>query len=265
MEAETAPPTTSTTWQPPRFWKFLQWLARFLMPLVGRLRVSGDVPEGLRRGPMILAANHISPFDPIVLTAATGVRRVRPRIMATGGLFRAPFVGFVMRRSGHLRVDRRTASVADALQVAADAIKDGCVVMVYPEGRIGLDPTMWPERGKTGTARLAFLSGAPVVPIAQWGSHEIVPYATSFKGIVRGAAHAVVHRPVIRVHFGKPVDLSDLIPGVPGAAQRATERIIEGLTETLAAIRPDEPDLPHFVDRTRPVDVTRRYRRRPTP
>ncbi|MEV0720909.1 lysophospholipid acyltransferase family protein [Asanoa sp. NPDC050611] len=253
----------ATTWQPPRVWTGLQRLARILLPLVARLRVSGDVPDALRRGPMILAANHISPFDPIVLTAATGVRRIAPRIMATGGLFRAPFVGWVMRSSGHIRVDRRTASVGDALHVAADAIRDGCVLMVYPEGRIGLDPTMWPERGRTGAARLAFLSGAPVVPVAQWGSHEVVPYATSFKGIVRGGARAIVRRPMIKVHFGAPIDLSDLTPGVPGAAQRATERIIEGLTATLAEIRPDEPDIPHYVDKTRPVDLSRRYRRRP--
>ncbi|GIF47780.1 1-acyl-sn-glycerol-3-phosphate acyltransferase [Asanoa ferruginea] len=263
MRAEPTPTAPATTWRPPRFWLFLQWLARFLMPILARVRVSGDVPEGLRHGPLILAANHISPFDPIVLTAATRVRRIAPRIMATGGLFRAPVVGRVMRAAGHIRVDRRTATVGDALQVAADAVKEGSVVMVYPEGRIGLDPTMWPERGKTGAARLAFASGAPVVPVAQWGSHEVVPYVTSFKGIVRGAARSMIHRPIIKVRFGAPIDLSDLVPGVPGSAQRATERIIEGLTTTLAAIRPDELEGPRFIDATRPVDVSRRYRRRP--
>ncbi|MEV4622219.1 lysophospholipid acyltransferase family protein [Asanoa sp. NPDC049573] len=262
MRAETEPTAPATTWRPPRFWLFLQWLARFLMPILARVQVSGDVPAELRHGPLILAANHISPFDPIVLTVATRVRRIAPRIMATGGLFRAPVVGPAMRAAGHIRVDRRTATVGDALQVAADAVKEGSVVMVYPEGRIGLDPNMWPERGKTGAARLAFASGAPVVPVAQWGSHEVVPYVTSFKGIARGAARAMIRRPIIKVRFGAPIDLSDLTPGVPGSAQRATERIIEGLTETLAAIRPDEPDAPRFVDKTRPADLSRRYRRR---
>jgi 1-acyl-sn-glycerol-3-phosphate acyltransferase len=263
MRAETTSTAPATTWRPPRFWLFLQRLGRVLLPPLARLRVSGDVPDALRHGPLILAANHISPFDPIVLTVATGVRRIAPRIMATGGLFRAPVVGRVMRASGHIRVDRRSATVGDALQVAADAVKEGSVVMVYPEGRIGLDPTMWPERGKTGAARLALASGALVVPVAQWGSHEVVPYATSFKGIVRGAARSIIHRPIIKVRFGAPIDLSDLPPGMPGSAQRATERIIEGLTETLAAIRPDELDGPRFVDPTRPADLSRRYRRRP--
>ena len=58
------------------------------------------------------------------------------------------------------------------------------MVLVYPEGRIGLDPGMWPERGKTGTARLALASGAPVVPVAQWGAHEVLPYGAP-KGLGR--------------------------------------------------------------------------------
>ena len=60
-----------------------------------------------------------------------------------------------MRSSGHLRVDRGTANVVDALPEAAIALKLNSVVFVYPEGRIGRDPWLWPERGKTGMARLA--------------------------------------------------------------------------------------------------------------
>ncbi|SNS64030.1 1-acyl-sn-glycerol-3-phosphate acyltransferases [Asanoa hainanensis] len=264
MEAETVSSTPpAATWQAPRFWLALQLTARAAIALLAKLEVSGDVPDPLRHGPLILAANHISPFDPIVLTAATRVRRIAPRIMATGGLFRAPIVGWAMRSSGHIRVDRREANVSDALGVAVDAVRES-VVMVYPEGRIGLDPTMWPERGRTGTARLAFASGAPVVPVAQWGSHEVIPYAASLRSVLAGLARSAWRRPTIKVHFGTPIDLSDLVPGVPGAAQRATERIIEGLTDTLAEIRQDEMGGPRYVDPTRPADLSRRYRRRPT-
>jgi 1-acyl-sn-glycerol-3-phosphate acyltransferase len=262
MGAEIVSTAPATTWRPTVVWLGLQSVARIVLALLARLEVSGDVPDELRRGPLILAANHISPFDPIALTAATRVRRIAPRIMATGGLFQAPIVGWAMRSSGHIRVDRRTATVGAALQVAADAVKEGSVVMVYPEGRIGLDPTMWPERGKTGTARLAFASGAPVVPVAQWGSHEVLPYVTSVKGLTVGFARSILRRPTIKIRFGPPIDLSDLRPGVPGHAQRATERIIEGLTETLAQIRTDELDGPRVTDPTRPVDLSRRYRPR---
>ncbi|MFB6397159.1 lysophospholipid acyltransferase family protein [Polymorphospora lycopeni] len=250
-----------TTWRAPRLWLFFQFMARVVVGLLARLKVTGDVPDGLRHGPLILAANHISPFDPIALTAACRVRRIAPRIMATGGLFRAPVVGAAMRHCGHIRVDRRTENVGQALHSAAEAVAGGSVVMVYPEGRIGLDPGMWPERGKTGTARLAFASGATVVPVAQWGAHEVLPYGAP-KGMFGGIARALMRRPVIRVHFGPPVDLADLDPAVPGAALRATDRIIDALTDTLVPLRPDEPDRPRHVDPARPVDTSRSHRRR---
>jgi 1-acyl-sn-glycerol-3-phosphate acyltransferase len=253
---------TATRWRPPLLWRAGQVLARGLLLPFTRLRVTGDVPGDLRRGPLILAANHISPVDPIVLVAACQRRRIAPRIMATGGLFRTPVVGSAMRHFGHLRVDRRTPQVGRAVDAAAAAVAAGSVVLVYPEGRIGLDPQMWPERGKTGTARLALTSGAPVIPVAQWGSHEVVPYHVT-KGLARALARAALRRPVVRVHFGDPVDLGDLArdPARPGAARLATDRIIDALTETLAPLRPDEPHRPRYVDPSRPAETTRSRRR----
>jgi 1-acyl-sn-glycerol-3-phosphate acyltransferase len=166
-----------------------------------------------------------------------------------------------MRHCGHVRVYRRTATVAQALTDAARAVEAGSVVLVYPEGRMGLDPGMWPERGKTGAARLAMATGATVVPVAQWGAHEVLPYGAP-KGLVAALARAVVRRPVVRVHFGPPVDLSGLDVTVPAAAHRATERIIDEITEALAPLRPDEPDRPRHVDPTRPSDSSRSRRRR---
>ncbi|WNM38726.1 lysophospholipid acyltransferase family protein [Micromonospora halotolerans] len=253
--------TPTTHWRAPRLWRAAQLAARGLVGLLGRLEVSGDVPEDLRHGPLILAANHISPFDPVVLAAACQARGIHPRIMATGGLFRAPVIGSLMRRAGHIRVDRGTRSVHHSLEMAAGAVAGGSVVLVYPEGRIGLDPGMWPERGKTGAARLAFASGAPVVPVAQWGSHEVLPYRAP-KGMLRGLARAVLRRPVIRVHFSAPVLLRDLHPGTPGAARRATDRIIDAITDDLAPLRPDEPVRPRHVDPGRPLDTSRSHRRR---
>ncbi|MFK3979900.1 lysophospholipid acyltransferase family protein [Micromonospora sp. NPDC050397] len=251
---------TDARWRVPRLWRLLQLVGRGLVGPLARLRVTGDVPDDLRHGPLILAANHISPFDPVVLVAACQVRGIAPRIMATGGLFRAPLVGTVMRASGHIRVDRRASDVARSLRTAVDAVADGSVVLLYPEGRIGLDPGMWPERGKTGAARLALASGAVVVPVAQWGAHEVLPYAAP-RGLGRAVGRALVRRPVIRVHFGAPVDLSGLDPDVPGGARRATARIIDALTANLAPLRPDEPDLPRFRDPTRPSDPSRSHRR----
>jgi 1-acyl-sn-glycerol-3-phosphate acyltransferase len=245
-----------TSWRVPWLWRLLLFVAPAVVFPVCRLRVSGGVPAGLRDGPLILAANHVSPVDPIVMTAACRKAGLAPRFMATGGIFKAPVVGAVMRRSGHIRVDRRTARVAQALPDAAAALKANSVVLVYPEGRIGLDPWMWPERGKTGVARMAALSGAPVVPVAQWGAHRVLPY-TSPRHIVASVLKAMARRPVVQVRFGEPVDLSGLTGSAGAQAMRATQRIIEGIDQTLVPLRTGEPQIPHFVDRTRPVDMSR--------
>jgi 1-acyl-sn-glycerol-3-phosphate acyltransferase len=253
-----------TSWRVPRVWRVLLFVAPAVLFPICRLRVCGAVPAGLRDGPLILAANHISPVDPLVMTAACARLGLAPRFMATGGLFRAPLVGAVMRRCGHIRVDRRTARVAQALPDAAAALRAGSTVLVYPEGRIGLDPWMWPERGRTGVARMAALSGAPVVPVAQWGTHAVLPYAAP-KGLLRSLLSALWRRPVVWVRFGRPVDLSG-VSGTAGArAAQATRLIVEGIDRELAPLRAGEPRMPAFVDRTRPVDMSRVRRRGPGP
>jgi 1-acyl-sn-glycerol-3-phosphate acyltransferase len=249
-------------WRVPVLWRALQATARAVVFAMARLRVSGEVPAELRRGPLILAANHVSPFDPVVLAAACRAVGVAPRFLATGGIFRAPVVGWVMRRCGHIRVDRRSVRVALALPAAVSALAAGSVVLVYPEGRIGLDPWMWPERGKTGTARMAFLSGATVVPVAQWGAHAVLPY-TSPRGLAASVARSVWRRPRVWVRFGAPVDLSGLDGSTPGQAVLATERIVAAVAQTLAPLRVAEPRRPGFVDVTRPADTSRA--RRPAP
>lgn len=222
-----------------------------------RLRVHGDVPERLKGGPLILAANHISPIDPVVLMAACRARGMAPRFLADAAVFRLRTLGWLVRRTGHVPVARGTATVTAALGVAADAVRRGAVVLVYPEGRIGLDPGLWPEKGKTGTARLALLTGATVVPVAQWGTHELVPYSAP-RGAVRGLLRSLFRRPAVRVRFGAPLELS-------GTARDATEQIMAAITRTLAPLRADEPDLPRHVDPTRPLSTARSRPRSPGP
>ncbi|MDI6105069.1 lysophospholipid acyltransferase family protein [Actinoplanes sp. NEAU-A12] len=253
---------TSPVWRVPRLWRLLLALSRIVVFPLARLRVTNGVPEELRGGPVILAANHVSPFDPVVLMAACHKAGVVPRIMATGGVFRTPVVGAVMRHCGHIRVDRNTMHVADALPVAAKALAENSAVLVYPEGRIGLDPWMWPERGKTGTARMAQLSGAPVLPVAQWGTHAVIPWEAP-KGLGRALVKALVRRPVVQVRFGdRAVDLAGAGSGSPGAqAMQGTRLIMEAIDETLTPLRLGEMQMPRTVDTSRPHDLSRVRRR----
>jgi 1-acyl-sn-glycerol-3-phosphate acyltransferase len=244
------------SWRVPRLWRFLLAAAPVLIFPFCRLRVSGAVPAELRGGPLILAANHVSPVDPAVMAAACHRVGLAPRFMATGGVFRAPVVGWVMRRCGHIRVDRRSERVAQALPDAAEALRAGSTVLVYPEGRIGLDPWMWPERGKTGAARLAALSGAPVVPVAQWNTHRVLPYAAP-RGLLKSLVLALWRRPVVDVRFGAPVDLSGLAGTAGARALHGTRLIVEGIDRTLVPLRAGEPQMPVHVDTTRPRDMSR--------
>jgi 1-acyl-sn-glycerol-3-phosphate acyltransferase len=254
-------------WRPPLFWRFILGLARTVLPLVCRLRVTGDVPDDHRDGPLILAGNHIGTFDPIIFTAAARTRRIAPRMMATGGLFRVPVIGPLMRAAGHIPVDRGRSTVANAIPDAVEAVRSGSVVFIYPEGRIGLDPALWPERAKSGLARLALATGAPVVPVAIWGSHEVVAYH-GLANMVRTVITAFWRRPTVRIHFGAPVDLSDLRDGVTGDAQRASDRVMDAITADLVRLRsgldgaPPELRLPRYRDPTRPVSVARVHRSR---
>lgn len=262
-QAGPGPAVTEPRWQPPLLWRAVQALARVVIPLVCRLRITGDVPDALRDGPLILAGNHIATFDPICFTAVSRMRGISPRMMATGGLFRAPIVGRLMSWAGHIPVDRGRESVTNAVPDAIAALRAGSVVFIYPEGRIGLDPAMWPERAKTGLARLALSTGVPVVPVAIWGSHQVIAYHGR-GAMTRMLISSFWRRPIVRVHFGAPVDLSDLREGAFGHAQRASERIMDAITEALVPLRRGEMRLPRFRDPTRPVSTARVRRHGPS-
>ncbi|GIE98776.1 lysophospholipid acyltransferase family protein [Paractinoplanes rishiriensis] len=241
----------------PLMWRLMLALSRLVVFPLCRLRVSGQIPGQLRGRAVILAANHVSPFDPIVMTAACHKAGVAPRFLATGGIFDAPIAGAAMRAAGHIRVDRNTTHVADALPAAAEALRDGAMVLIYPEGRIGLDPWMWPERGKTGVARLAAMSGAPVLPVAQWGAHAVFPYDTP-KNLLRSTLRAMRRRPVVQVRFGDaPVGLPAATGNTGAQAMKATRLIMDGIDETLIHLRAGEMETPHVVDTTRTPDYSR--------
>ncbi|MCI2420580.1 1-acyl-sn-glycerol-3-phosphate acyltransferase [Saccharopolyspora sp. K220] len=245
----------------PLFWRALMWVDRAIIGLTGRLEVTGDVPDEVRGKPLLLAANHIGNIDPLVLIAACRTRRLAPRFLATGGLFDTLVLGKVLSRCGHVRADRGKSTAGEALgRVIAALTSDHHPVLMYPEGRITLEPDMWPEHGKTGVARMALASGATVVPISQWGAHETMCY-----GMVRvESAHdvwilfaswlrALVRRPKLKVHFGAPVELGDLAADRVGDAARARDRIMRAITAGLVPLRADEPGAPNHQDPTRPA------------
>lgn len=236
---------------------------RGLVGLLGRLRVTGTIPGHLRGRPLLLVANHIGVFDAFVLIAACRTIGVAPRFLLTGGLLDAPVIGPALRASGHVRVDRGKHNVAEAFGRAVHALATATdPIFVYPEGRISHDRGLWPERGKTGAARMALASGVPVLPVSQWGAHEAVCWGTEtvtgfddVKPLIRSGLRSIWAQPLFQVHFGEQVDLSGLSAGRPGDAVRAHERIMRAVVAGMVPLRSGQLDEPRFHDPTRPTDT----------
>ena len=248
--------TPGKTWRVPPLWRFLLRLLRVLVPAFCRLRVTGDIPDKLRAGPLIVVSNHIGSFDPFVLIAACARKGLSPRFLATAGMFRVPVFGSIMRACGHIQVDRGSHTVTRALHHAVTALDERSCVVIYPEGGITLDPGMWPQRGKTGAVRLAWQSQAPVLVAAQWGAHEIMSWDGPAT-MVWTLLSALWRRPVARVHFGPAADLSSVDPDGPHAARDATDLLMHTCADTLRPLRDDEPHLPRHIDRWRPLSTAR--------
>ena len=99
-------------------------------------------------------------------------------------------------------------------------------------------------------ARLALGVGVPVLPVSQWGAHEVLQYGND-RGKLRTLLRALVRRPALRVHVGPPVRLDDLRPGRVGDANRARTRIAAAITRGLVPLR--AADQRTWVDPTRPT------------
>ncbi|MBD0673555.1 lysophospholipid acyltransferase family protein, partial [Streptomyces sp. CBMA156] len=143
----------------------LSRIAGTLVPALGRLSVSSETPGPVAPG-SIVAANHSSLADPGVVLAALRRLGTEPVVMAAAGLWRVPVLGGVLRSGGHIPVHRGTARAAAALDPAVAALAAGRVVLIYGEGglpdrRDSRDAE--PGAFRTGLARLAAASGAPVV------------------------------------------------------------------------------------------------------
>jgi 1-acyl-sn-glycerol-3-phosphate acyltransferase len=140
---------------------------------MSRIRVEGAVDEIPREGPLILAANHASNLDAVVLGAWL-MPRLGRRIHWLGKkeLFAWPVVGWLATNGGVHPVDRGAADV-EAFRLAQRILDEGNVLLVFPEGTRSPDGVLQPARD--GLALLALRTGAPIVPIGVGGSARVWP------------------------------------------------------------------------------------------
>lgn len=168
----------------------LAWLA--LRPSVHGAQF---VPEV---GPVILASNHLSFVDSVVIPLVLP-RRVT--FLAKAEYFEGSGIsGWLSRRfflaMGHVPVQRGHGRAAwEAVRVAQQILADGGALTIYPEGTRSLDGRLY--RGRTGVARLTLLTGAPVVPVALAGTERVQPVGSR------------IPRPhPVTVRFGAPLEFS---------------------------------------------------------
>jgi 1-acyl-sn-glycerol-3-phosphate acyltransferase len=196
-------------------------------------RYQDKVPQ---TGAVIFVVNHISNADPPAIGQFLAFSGRWPRFLAKGSLFEIPVVGRIIAACGQIPVQRESAQSKDALIAAARALEQGRALVIYPEGTITRDPDLWPMRGKTGAARLAFTIGCPVVPIGQWGAQELMPGR-------KPSFPRLLPRKTLRVAAGDPISLDDLRekPLTVEILDEATERIMDAITVLVAELRGATP------------------------
>lgn len=191
-----------------------RWWARVLL----RLSLSPVTVVGLERlrpdQPAVYASNHLSYFDTPVLFAKLPFQF---RILAKQGLWKLPFIGWYLSRSGQVPVDSKDSrSMIASLGRGVSALRAGMPLVLFPEGARSPDGGV--QRFASGCAFMAIKAGVPIVPIALIGTYELLPIHT----------YHLTPRPLMAV-------VGDPIPTV-GLTTRDANALTERLHEAIAAM-----------------------------
>jgi 1-acyl-sn-glycerol-3-phosphate acyltransferase len=216
------------------FWRGIAWVVvKPTMKFMTRRDWSGleNVPA---EGGMIFAVNHLSEADPMVVAHFVFDSGRWPQFLAKSSLFKIPVLGSYLRAVKQIPVYRGTADAAKSLEAAAQAIRGGDAVIIYPEGTTPKQGDLWPQRGKTGIARLVLETGAPVIPVVTWGPQLLIDPRTR-KARLRP-------RTPVTVVAGPAIDLSTWQGAEPTAANlyAITDEIMTVLRDMLAEIRGEQ-------------------------
>jgi 1-acyl-sn-glycerol-3-phosphate acyltransferase len=219
-------------------------------PLLVLTRREWSGAEHLGHGGIVVCVNHVSHFDPLVFAHFLYDNGRLPRFLAKDGLFRVFFVGAVLRGAKQIPVYRNSLDASTAYSAAVDAVGRGECVAIYPEATLTRDPDLWPMVGKTGAARVALATGAPVIPVAQWGpQYVLAPYTKRPHFFPRRTMHVKAGPPVDLAEFaGRPVDAPLL--------HEVTEKIMAAITELLEEIRGEQAPAVRFDPRRAGLPTT---------
>jgi len=195
----------------------LSWVARLIYRPV--IEGAENIPPA---GPVLLASNHLSFVDSIVIPLAAPRRVVflaKAEYFTAGGL-RGAWMRAFLKAVGAVPVQRGTAGAAgEALDSALEILGQGLAFGIYPEGTRSRDGRLY--RGRTGVAWLALAAQCPVVPVALSGTQHIQPVGTRVPRIRK-----------ITIRFGEPLEFDHLQGATPGEARReATDAVMAAIQE----------------------------------
>ena len=216
--------------KPSLFWLF----GALLLPIISvmvkfRFHNKAKMPT---TGPIIITPNHFTNIDPIIIGVASWHMGRMPRFMAKASILRIPVIGWALRKSGQIPVERGGSTRSStALKEAKELVSKGRAVIVYPEGSLTRDPDMWPMRGKSGAVRLALELGIPIIPVAHWGTQQVM--ARYSKKINFFPRHT------IDIAVGDPVDLSEFENNALDnkTLNAATEKVMAAITGLVEDLR----------------------------
>jgi 1-acyl-sn-glycerol-3-phosphate acyltransferase len=183
----------------------------------------------------IAVSNHVSYVDPLTFGHFLYNNGHPPRFLAKKELFELPVIGRVLKSGDQIPVYRGTSQAKESLNYARVVLDRGDMIAMFPEGTLTRDPEMWPMVARTGAARLALESGAPVIPVAQWGAHLLLPPYSKKPDLFPRKPMIVKAGPAIYLDDlrDKPLDTDTL--------RAATDRIMATLTAMVADIRNETP------------------------
>jgi 1-acyl-sn-glycerol-3-phosphate acyltransferase len=156
------------------------------------LKIKGENIDNYR-GPIIIAANHVSYLDPIIV----GISVKRPiNFIAKKEVFDVPILGYILRKLGVIPVDKKNTNPT-SIKKTITLLKEGHILGIFPEGTRSLDGKLL--KLNSGIIKIALQTNAPIIPIGINGTFDIYPPHAKIPVFFK--------RKNIYVHFGKPIHL----------------------------------------------------------
>lgn len=202
-----------------------------------------------KHGPMIIAANHTSFLDPLIIGVPLFQHGIPPRFAARADLFTAPVLGRLLRYAEQIPVHRRgdisqlssNKNVSIGLEDMHKVLEEDSCLCIFPEGTFTHDPDGWAMRAKTGIARLILAHPeVQVIPAAHWGCERLIdPWTKRINWKMFGRRTTNV-----QVHFGEPLDFSAY------QEREVTKELLQEIADVVMNNINDELEILRSTDRT---------------